>query len=280
MRIAELAIAYIIIIANFFIPKHKNTMKRGIIFCDMGIGNFVFMMPIIKSILKKYELTLYAEGKEINDIIDNHFNCSRKISGKYDFSINNSFTMQKKKILKLLKLRIPLRIGHVFKNNKFNFFFNKRIPFNENNYELDQNYNLVSFMDVERENLFFEVSEYKHLKPYVSVQPRSSTDPGKNTDLRNLIIELSKESDVILIGHEKEKVNLPGINMIGKTSIMEAASIIKGSKHFYGLESGLSHIAVAMNVPTTIYIAKETPKRVLHKEAQYIDGYSGRVNEK
>ncbi len=269
-RILELTIAYSINIINIFIPKHKNKMKRGLIFCDMGIGNFILMMPIIKSLTRKYELTLYAEKKEIDDIINNHFNCNREIIGIYDFCINNSFTMQKKNILKILKLRIPLRIGHIFKNNKFNLFFNKRIPFDECNYELDQNYNLVSFMDIKRENLFFEVNEYKHLRPYFAVQPSSYTEQRKNTDLRNLIIELLKDSDVILIGHEKEKVDMPGINMIGKTNIMEAAAIIKGSKHFYCLESGLSHIAVAINVPTTVYIAKETPKRVLHKEVQYI----------
>lgn len=270
MRVAEKSLAYIIIITNLLLPKHKNRMKRGLIFCDMGIGNFVLLMPVIKSLSKKFELTLAAEKKEIKEIIANHFNCSQEINGRYDFSINNAFVMQKKNILRLLKLRVPLRIGHVHKNNKFNFFFNKRIPFDEFNYELNQNHNLVRFLDVDRENLFFNVNKYNHSKPYYAVQPRSHTVREKNTNLGNLIENLLKKSDVILIGHEKEMTKLPGINMIGKTSIMEAAAIIKGSKHFYGLESGLSHIAVALNVPTTVYIVKEPPKRILHKEVEYI----------
>ncbi len=278
MKIAEKVVAYLIIFINYIIPKHKNEMKRGIVFCDMGIGNFVFLMPIIKALSKKFEITLVAEKPEIIAIIDAHFECSRKISGKYDFSINNYFVLQRKNILKILKLRIPLRIGQVNKKDKFYRFFNKHIPFDEINYELYQNYKLIDFLGVEKERLFFEINKYIHDKPYFVVQPRSYTDKGKNTDLRELIEKLLKAADVILIGHDRENVDLPGINLIGKTTILDAAGIIKGCMHFYCLESGLSHIAIAMKIPTTIFLAQETPKRVMHDEAEYVKKYSIQEN--
>ena len=47
------------------------------------------------------------------------------------------------------------------------------------------------------------------------------------------------------------KHDIPNVySLIGKTSIQEVLSIIKNSVLFVGLDSGLMHIAVSLNIPT------------------------------
>lgn len=57
---------------------------------------------------------------------------------------------------------------------------------------------------------------------------------------------------VVLIGHEKRNSSLADylIDLRGKTSLIEALSIIKHSRLFIGNETGLTHAAWIMEVPT------------------------------
>jgi len=75
-----------------------------------------------------------------------------------------------------------------------------------------------------------------------------------------LIIQISESFNykILLLGDDQfaeeidglSKINLNSIiNLSGKTSIVECAGIIKLSKLFIGNDSGLTHIAKALNVP-------------------------------
>ncbi len=104
-------------------------------------------------------------------------------------------------------------------------------------------------------------------KDYIVIQASSANNkaPYKNWDIEKWL-ELFKylqikspSSTLVLLGdntelHLNEKINSSNhpnvISFIGKTTLNDAMEIIYQSQFYIGLDSGLMHIAVALNKPT------------------------------
>jgi ADP-heptose:LPS heptosyltransferase len=77
---------------------------------------------------------------------------------------------------------------------------------------------------------------------------------------------------VILDGSKLEKhetravgrmLNLPFVNLAGKTNLLQAAAVLRRASLFVGGDSGLGHVAAAMSIPTLTFFSVDRPERVL-----------------
>lgn len=58
-------------------------------------------------------------------------------------------------------------------------------------------------------------------------------------------------------------LNLPFVDLAGRTSLLQAAAVQTRAALFVGSDSGLGHVAAAMSVPTLTLFSNDTPERVL-----------------
>lgn len=288
MRIQQIKASFIITL-NRFIPKHW-TNNRVLVFCDMGIGDLVMFMPTIKALHDNgYNLTFDVTRQPQSDILLKHFPCSSHIvKGVYGYSLNNFHTIRNKAILKIMRLRIPNRVGHAY--NKYSKFFNHPAYFSMGDSidQIEKNYLLYApFGSMQKVKLFFDVQPYHEpMKDYLLVQPFSSTNSKKNRTDREWIHDIlnSGFENVLFIGCEREIIDIDRlchqVRTIGKLkhvayqvslNIFEAAYCIKNARQFYCLDSGLSHIAAALGTPTVVYYKRSiTPSHVIHKSIKTI----------
>lgn len=256
----------ILIFINHFIPKQKVN-NRVLIFCNMGIGDLVMLMSVIKILIEhNYDVTALTKRSVNREILSYHFKGIKlDLNGIYGWSINNFHTVYWKEILTIFRYRIPNRVAH--EHYIYSKFFNRLIKFDFYVYQPDMNLLLLKQLGIkELESLYFK----KPLKEYVLIQPFSYTDRRKECMPINEI--LSKNENIIVIGHKSEYKDLLGvINMIGKTDIIHTSELIALAKHFYCLESGLAHIAAAIGTPTTVYYRKGISKEhALHRQLKHM----------
>lgn len=99
-----------------------------------------------------------------------------------------------------------------------------------------------------------------HLRPHRAIPLESWKKLIEKTNLPVKILggpdekELSKEIDALYLPERVE-------NLIGKTSLLELAKILKSAKHLYSCDTGILHIAAALNVPSTSYFSITSEKR-------------------
>ncbi|NNE37710.1 MAG: glycosyltransferase family 9 protein [Gammaproteobacteria bacterium] len=89
----------------------------------------------------------------------------------------------------------------------------------------------------------------------------------------NLINYFSNQLDgVIFEGSSAERgcadriasrINVPSVNLAGKTNLLQAAAVIKRAKAYIGGDSGLGHVAGAMETPSLLFFSVDKPERVL-----------------
>jgi ADP-heptose:LPS heptosyltransferase len=81
-----------------------------------------------------------------------------------------------------------------------------------------------------------------------------------------------KFTAVILDGSPKERpftqavardLKLPCVDLAGRTSLLQAAAILKQASFFVGSDSGPGHIAAAVGTPSMIFFSVDRPERVL-----------------
>lgn len=179
------------------------------------------------------------------------------------------------------------RIGHTSKGeyrNYFDFIHNIKVPVEEGRHEIDLKCDLLAAIGEEvrdKNPLFFidEDSRYSAIrllagcglngKDYICIQPGAANmlPTAKKWDAEKFVILVQKAIretgiDVVLLGDknetemcrffqdnvtvaEKYKLHL----LFGKTSVKEAAAIIKSSRLLVCNDSGLMHIAAAVGTP-------------------------------
>jgi heptosyltransferase III len=60
-----------------------------------------------------------------------------------------------------------------------------------------------------------------------------------------------------------KKLNLPFVDLAGKTNLLQAAAVLQRASLFVGGDSGLGHIAAAVATPTLTFFSVDRPERVL-----------------
>ena len=267
----------LLIAINRFIPKHKVN-HRVLVFCDMGIGDLVMLMPTLRELHAcGFELVFHTTKPVIKTILQTHLpwkDYFKEPRCTYGWSLCNFHTVYYREILCIMRNRIPNRVAH--DHYLYYRFFNKCVPFNKysaihkqpvQNMLLCEPFNVKPTVP----KLFFYTYPPAHTGAIV-IQAFSYTDPRKECmDWMKIAFEYPRDV-VIFIGHKNEDHQfLPGINLIGQLNILETAGIIKAAKHFYCLESGLAHIAAAVGTPTTVYYRRSiTREHCLHRNLKHM----------
>ena len=274
-----------------YLKLRRMLSKKGqgnglIIFTNHGIGNFVILMPCIRTLVKKYKVTIFNTNPIISDIIFNHFPgvdivSELPLSEKYQYAIFPICGVKKEYIYNTLT--IPSVLGHTYIRNKWNIFFDVGINVNLNKIdgELNACNRIVEYFNAQPEKMFFLcIKPAMDIVPkrYIVLQTISEHSSKKNFNYSALIEEESKTKKILLVGSSNEKksnekyvVNSNIINLCGKMTLYETAELMKNSIHVYCNEGGISHIACAVGADVTVFYNKMiTEKRVMHENVTYI----------
>jgi heptosyltransferase-3 len=95
------------------------------------------------------------------------------------------------------------------------------------------------------------------------------------------VILLGERSEQAACQHIKDHLPLPGINLAGKTTLLQAAAVLSRTKLFVGNDSGLGHIAAAMGTPTVTLFGPGDPARYhpWHPQARWIQSNTGNIED-
>lgn len=103
-----------------------------------------------------------------------------------------------------------------------------------------------------------------------NINPRKVWPAERYAALANKLGD--KFAAVILDGSPNEKtftrevsrgLDLPYVDLAGRTSLLQAAAVLKQASFFIGSDSGPGHIAAAVATPSLIFFSVDTPERVL-----------------
>ncbi len=273
--------------------------KHILIIQTAFIGDVVLATPLIKKLrqhhpsakidflLRKGNESLLEHDPDLHEIliwnkskgrITELVRLIRKIrSTRYDMVVN----VQRFASMGILTWfsKAPIKIG--FDKNPFSRFYTKKIKHNFSNgkHEVERNLKLISdFTDSEVINpkMHFNgsieksVSHYK-MQEYIVIAP-TSVWPTKQLPMDKWVEFLNKltfKGKIYLIGSvEDEKAcekirqmtsNKNVVNVSGKLSLLESASLMKDAKRNYVNDSAPLHFASAFNAPVTAVFCSTTP---------------------
>lgn len=97
----------------------------------------------------------------------------------------------------------------------------------------------------------------------------------------NVVVLLGDKRDRHLTDIISENASLPVINLCGETGLLQAAAIQKQMRVFIGNDSGLGHLASAVNIPTLTIFGEGQPERYHpwgHK-ASWLVGANRNIND-
>lgn len=269
---------------------HKINHKRALIFFSAGVGDAILLVPLVNELKKqgfhvtglftsayhcesifentdlfdfivikksKINLVLYSflHFRKFNLVFLNHFSYSKShislaaLLGKDVYSNYSGYTsLQSSSALHFIE---PKPDTHDALQNLYLYDTNKTLG--DLNFELNYNPQLNN--------------PFKLPEKYITIQISSANNkaPYKNWPLENWIKlfthihEVLPQISLVILGDEtelplNEKLNFNKnkniISLIGKTNLNGVMEIIYHSKFYIGLDSGLMHMAMALNKPT------------------------------
>lgn len=278
--------------------KIKN--KHALIFFSAGVGDAILLVPLVNELKKqghhvtglftspyhceaifkntelfdtvtikknKFSLVLFPllHFRKFDQVFLNHFSYSKShislaaLMGKDVFcNFSGYSSLQSSSALHFIE---PKPDTHDALQNLYLFDTNKTLG----DLKFDLNYK-------PQLNNPFKLPE-----KYITIQISSANNkaPYKNWPLENWIQLFSHiqkilpEISLVILGDEtelslNEKLNVKEnnniISLIGKTNLTEVMDIIHHSKFYIGLDSGLMHMAVALNKPTFTIWGASNPK--------------------
>ncbi len=263
-------------------PKHK----QAIVFFSAGVGDAILLVPLVNELKKsgfrvtglftsKYDCESIFENTDLFDTVEIKKNKLSLILfsifnlRKFDSVFLNHFSFSKSHLI-------------------LSTFFGKQIYTNYKEFTSAQSSNSIHFIEPKKDthdalqhlhlfntkaslqdldfNLKYKPQQnnpFKLPSNYIVVQASSANNkaPFKNWPFENwlhLFKHLSSTT-IVLLGdtsetHLNNAINSKdfpnAISLIGKTSLSEVMEIMNYSNYYIGLDSGLMHIAVALNKPT------------------------------
>lgn len=231
----------------------------------------------------KFDEKIFFE-KKIHKI----FNLIKKIRNRrYDLV----FILDKHWIFKLTAIlfNINERIGFA-REGKGKFYLTRSIfygpEYHERYYYLDllrTIYNKVNYKDIQMHinisDKYIKISqkkiEQKIYKNYIVLINSGGNNPGEKTNLRKLppnlfmklVRKIYKNHNIIFLGDDNEKKYYEKfkfdncINLAGKTSLIEAAYILKKAKKIITTDCGLMHLAATVNKNIISIFGPTNPNR-------------------
>lgn len=265
------------------------------------IGDIVLATPLISKIADKYKNSnIYFLTTPLGEqILKNNPNIKEIIvydKKNKDKGLKNFFKLLRK--IRSLNLHLCLcphrylrssilmllsgssvKIGYDIA--PLSIFFDKKIKYDKNKHEVEK---LLSFLDIDDENLRYEVNLYpsekdilkinsllkdKKNKKIITIAPGSKwfTKKWPEEYFDTLIKNLSSQQElfIIIVGGEEEKniklnLNENCLDLRGKTSLLELAELIKNSSIVITNDSSPVHIASAFSETKIFAIFGPTTK--------------------
>ena len=270
-----------------------------------GIGDAVLLAPAINHLRSKFpsaDISILAESRNsgVFDLIPavNHLYCYDKpaefiqvLRGRYDLVIDTEQWHRLSAVVARL-VRAPSKTG--FDTNERRRMFSHTMPYSHDDYEA---YSFLSLLEPLTDvsgyslsypflNLNVNNEQYVDMllkslegKKFITVFPGASIPERRwGADKFNFVAsELSKLGySIVVIGGKENReegeyiAGSFGLNLAGRTSLAETASVIARSLLLLSGDSGLLHIAVGLGMPTVSVFGpgralKWAPQGVRHK---------------
>lgn len=274
----------------------SNKHKQALVFFSAGVGDAILLVPLVNELKKAdYKVTgLFTSKYNCESIFENTdlFNKIEVKKNKLSLIIFSIFNLRKFDTVFLNHFSFSK--SHLILST----LFGKHIYTNYKEFKSAQSSNSIHFIEPKvnthdaLQHLFLFNSKASlqdlnfnlNYKPqqnnkfnlpsnYIVIQASSANNkaPFKNWPFENwlrLFKHLSNTT-IVLLGdatetHLNNAVNSKDypnvISLIGKTNLSEVMEIIYHSQHYIGLDSGLMHIAVALNKPTFTIWGASNPK--------------------
>ena len=264
----------------FPLIQKLSHISKTIIFCDSTISNLSYLLP------ENAEIIIYEKNSFLRCISD----FRKRIAGLHAVFIQTSPVIEMY-IIRLL-LRIPYSIGLIssFRTVRSIGFNLKPRKINSHSrlYTYDAIFeSILSSFDYKPQNIYTKNPHHKNISydssvdkiegRYIVISPTKSFqwEMGKMpiqeyTKLANYLTqELGYK--VIFVGHvsEQEYINnivdeilIPdmGINLAGRTSLKDLASVICGAELVIANDNGIAHLSSYLEVKTLVLFMFSNPK--------------------
>ena len=279
--IGRLAVSLLTTPVNFSMP---GKMSSILIIRPGGIGDAVLLIPTVHAIKEKYPaaaITILAERRnsqvfalcaDVDQVLhyDHPLELLTAIKGTYDVVIDTEQWHRLSAIVARLT-RAPVLIGYA--TNERSRLFDIRIPYSQDDYESECFFNLAAPLGVLHDQVperFLEIPAAANANVsriladlggsnFVVIFPGASIAERRwgGDRFRQLAILLSSLGiPVVVIGGNVDKeqgemiVAGGGLNLAGRTSLVETAAIMDKSALLVSGDSGVLHIAAGLGKPT------------------------------
>jgi len=278
-----------------------------------GIGDAVLLIPTILALKNKYpetQITVLAEKRNgaifklcpaVSEVLyyDNPKELLTAIRGQYDVVIDTEQWHRLSAVVARLTLA-PILIGYAA--NERQRLFSHPIPYSHDEYETESFYHLLTPLHILPPELvslpFLHIPQELELRAcallghvaetsFVVIFPGASIPEKRwGVDRFRKVVALLAEMEipVVMVGGKEDAedggaivTGLKGLNLAGKTTIVETAAIIARGSVLVSGDSGMLHIGVGLGKPTVSLfgpsnIQKWAPKGsdhiVIHKKQQ------------
>jgi len=273
--------------------RKKN---KALVFFSAGVGDSIILVPLVNELRKNgYDVTgLFNSPFECESIFENTllFDSIKVRKSKLSLILFALFRFRKFNAVFLNNFSYSL-FGQlvsaimgkqIFTNHKIDklSFFSNFVHFREPKNDIpDALQNMLLFNQEARiENLDFNLhfknqqnNKFKLPSKYIVVQVSSANNkaPFKNWPFNNWLrlFQRLSNTNIVLLGDKNEihlnnsmdSINYPNvISLIGRTKLNDVLEIISRADFYVGLDSGLMHMAVALDKPTFTIWGASNPK--------------------
>jgi len=289
------------------IPHPFPTEVRRVLFVRPGgIGDAVLLVPTIQSLRRAFPdavVEVLAERRNFEvfqlcsevkrtwcyDLPGDLFEVLR---GRYDFVIDTEQWHRLSAVMTRL-IRSSVKIG--FSTNDRKRLFSHDVPYSQDRYEVDGFLNLLEPLDVSQAGgsevpfLFIDPSIRRRARELLGdsrTLPLVAIFPGASIRERRWDVEkfravaeaLAKEGiGIVVVGGQEDAeagskiVNGGmGLNLAGRTSLVETAAVLARSNLLISGDSGVLHIAIGLGIPTVSLFGPGRPEKWAPRGARHI----------
>jgi ADP-heptose:LPS heptosyltransferase len=275
----------------------KTNIRNILVIRPGGIGDAVLLLPAIVAIKIKYpndSITVLAEKRnaevfKLCSAIGNLFlydspkDFLAATLGKYDVVIDTEQWHRLSAVVARFT-RAQVRIG--FSTNERSRLFTHHIPYSHDEYEANSFLNLLMPLGIDKHTSlhdnFLSVPEIAKQraeellgnlsgKSFIAIFPGGSIPERRwgAERFKGLTGKLNAEGIPVVVVGGKEDVSAGeiiiagnyGINLAGKTSLVETAAVIEKSAVLVSGDSGILHVGVALGRPTVSLLGPGIAKK-------------------
>ncbi|MBC7696571.1 MAG: glycosyltransferase family 9 protein [Burkholderiales bacterium] len=260
-------------------------VKKVLIFFSAGVGDSILLVPLVNELKKqdyqviglftspfhcesifkntdlfdgieirknKFSLFLFSilHYKNYDKVFLNHFSFSRSHIKLATFLGKNIFTnyISSVSLPNSVQIIKPLPDKHDALQNVF--LFDKTISLPDLNFTINYKSHNENHFNLPEKYIVVQVSAANNKAPYKNWPLNNWLQLFKNLKVtlpNTQLVVLGDETETLL---NEQLSNIGIISLIGKTQLSEVMEIISRSQFYIGLDSGLMHMAVALNKQT------------------------------